>query len=68
MYVSTANGALPQTPTKTLSDNENGRPDNVVMINGANDGVYRWKVDCIEEGTGNIREGNVWTFTVDSYA
>jgi hypothetical protein len=66
VYVSTANGALPQTPTKTLNDNANGRPDNVVLINGTNDGVYRWKVDCIEEETGKIREGDIWTFIVDS--
>ena len=66
VYVSTANGDLPTTPTKTLHKNANGRPDNVVIINGNNAGVYSWKVDCIEEEAGNIRVGDIWTFTVDS--
>ena len=66
IYVSTANGELPLTPTKTLGNNSNGRPDNVIMISGNDDGVYTWRVDCIEEYTGNVRKGNNWTFTVNS--
>ena len=66
MYVSATNGIVPTTPTKTLAINSNGRPDNVVKVNAVNDGVYRWRVDCIEEETGDVREGDVWTFKVDS--
>ena len=66
VYISTTDGDIPQSPTKTLAINANGRPDNVVRVDAVNDGSYSWRVDCIEEGTGDVREGDVWTFTVDS--
>jgi len=66
IYVSAANGIVPTTPAKTLAINANGRPDNVVKVNAVNDGVYRWRVDCIDEESGAVREGDVWTFKVDS--
>ena len=35
------------------------------MVNGNADGVYFWRVDCVEEGTtGTIKEGNTWKFNV----
>ena len=66
VYVSAAGGDIPDVPTKTLGDNANGRPDNMVKIDVVNAGIYKWRVDCVEEETGDIREGDVWTFTVDS--
>merc|ERR1712018_755744 len=66
IYVSSADGDIPDIPTKTLSNNANGRPDNVVKIDVVNDGIYSWRVDCVEEDTGDIRKGDIWTFAVDS--
>ena len=66
IYVSTTNGEVPTTPTKTLAINANGRPDNVVKIDAVNDGQYKWRVDCIEEDTGDLRKGDEWTFNIDS--
>ena len=65
MYVSTANGGLPPNPTKKLSNDANGRSNNVITFSGKRKGVFQWRVDCIEEGTGKIRKGDVWTFTID---
>ena len=64
MYVSTANGGLPDNATEILSYNVNGRPDNVVMINTEKEGSYQWRVDCIEEGSRTIRAGDVWKFKI----
>ena len=38
--------------------NENGDEDN-------NDGVYQWRVDCIDEATEMTRTGDVWQFIID---
>ena len=66
VYVSVADGDMPTELTEKLGYNSNGRPNNVVMISGNDDGVYTWRVDCIEEDTGNVRKGDIWTFTVNS--
>ena len=40
--------------------------NNALMINGQTAGVYQWKVDCVEEESGDIKEGDVWKFTVST--
>ena len=63
VYVSSANGDLPSTST-SLSKNINGRMNNALMINCQTAGVYQWRVDCVEEESGDVKEGDVWKFTV----
>ena len=62
--VSSAKGKLPKTTFSVLSKNANERMDNVVMISGYDKGKYVWRVDCVEEGTGKVKKGDVWKFTV----
>jgi len=63
VYVSSADGDLPSTST-SLSQNANGRMNNALMINGINAGEYQWRVDCVDEESGDVMEGDLWKFTV----
>ena len=66
VYVSSSDGELPQIPTSLLSKIESGLQSNVVVVNEGEEGTYQWRVDCVEEDTGNVRIGEVWAFTIDS--
>ena len=39
--------------------------NNALMINGDDAGDYLWRVDCVEEDTGDVKKGDVWKFTVN---
>ena len=40
--------------------------NNAVMVNGNTDGIYLWRVDCVEKDTGSMKEGKTWKFTVNA--
>ena len=65
VYVSSSDGELPQSPTSVLSKNESGLQNNVVVVNAGEEGTFHWRVDCVEEDTGNVRSGEAWAFTID---
>ena len=63
-YVSSVNEAIPDIATAELSvyDEYENNIDNVISIDGLEEGEYKWRVDCNFNGA--VEEGEEWTFFV----
>ena len=63
-YVSSVNEAIPDIATAELSvyDEYENNIDNVISIDGLEEGEYKWRVDCNFNGA--VKEGEEWTFFI----